>query len=68
MALSKESKERLKSLAVQILHRVDVASDGCHNSQHWDDECDNLSAPEGMSYVDWIEDAESKLLVAIENS
>lgn len=68
MALSKENKERLKNLAVQILARVDMAQRGCHNSQHWDDPDDNMGAPEGMSYEDWFEEAESKLLVAIENA
>jgi|TARA_R110002050_G_scaffold106937_7_gene217133 hypothetical protein len=68
MALSKENKKRLKDLATEILYRVDVASDGCHNSRDWDDAEDNMSAPEGMSYDDWLTDAEDKLLVAIENS
>ena len=68
MALSNEDKENLKRLAYNILCRVEIASDGCHNSQDWNDEEDNLSAPDGMSYIDWIEEAETMLILAIENA
>lgn len=63
--LSKKAKEELLYAASEILRRVDVASNGCHNIQHWDDAADNAGAPEGMSYEDWIEEAETLLLTKI---
>lgn len=59
--------DELKSLAVQILHRVEVAERGCHNTQDWYEAEANLGAPEGMSYWGWIEQAEEELIDAIES-
>jgi hypothetical protein len=55
----------LKRLANEILNRVDVASNGCHNSQDWYDADENSGAPDGMSYFDWIEQAQTDLIKAI---
>jgi hypothetical protein len=43
----------------EILHRVEIASKGQRNTEDWNN-CDtNLSCPDDMSYMEYIEDAES---------
>ena len=45
-----------KSIA-KIEHRLENAIRGQRNSDWWDDAEINLSAPKGMSYNDWIDEA-----------
>ena len=60
-------KEEIRQLAREILIRVDRARKGYHDSTYWGvDEEDCLGAPDGMTYDDWIEEAESNLLDAIQ--
>lgn len=62
-----EQKKRLFDLAQEILHRVEVAKCGTHNSQYWDDAEENMGAPDDLSYEDWIDEAETNLLKYIES-
>jgi hypothetical protein len=41
----------------QILDRVDAAASGQFNTQNWHSHEDNHSAPDGMDYWEWIEQA-----------
>jgi C4-dicarboxylate-specific signal transduction histidine kinase len=43
----------------EILHRVEIASKGQRNTEDWNN-CDtNLSCPDDMSYMEYIEEAET---------
>lgn len=68
MSLSKDNKIRLKQLATEILRRVATAREGNRDSFYWDCDRDNIGAPEGVCYDDWIEEAENALLKQIELS
>jgi hypothetical protein len=59
-----DKKELLYKVAA-ILHRVDEASNGARNTDDWHDKEDNMGAPKGLSYWEWIEQAESELNAAI---
>jgi hypothetical protein len=41
----------------QILDRLDDAASCQRNTDNWNDHKNNLSAPEGMDYWEWIEQA-----------
>ena len=47
-----------------IFRRVDIASSGQTNTDYWDDSAANLSAPDGMDYWEWIEQATNDALLA----
>ena len=59
-------KETVKRLIREISSRVDVAANGQTSTEMWQYAEDNLSAPEGMDYWDWIADAEKAALEAVE--
>ena len=59
-------KETVKRLIREISSRVDVAANGQTSTEMWQFADDNLSAPDGMDYWEWIEDAEKQALVAVE--
>lgn len=48
----------------EIFSRVDIAASGQNNTDYWSDEENNLSAPNGMDYWDWIEQATNDALLA----
>lgn len=48
----------------EIFSRVDIAASGQNNTDYWGDEEHNLSAPDGMDYWDWIEQATNDALFA----
>jgi len=60
------NKETLKILIKEIGARVDIAAHGQTSTEWWSYPEDNLSAPEGMDYWDWIYDAERKALKAVD--
>ena len=59
-------KDELKKAVLEILHRVDEAGRGARNVDDWYDAEDNYGAPEGVSYNEWIEEAQYKALALIE--
>ena len=61
------NKTELIDLAKEICRRVDVAANGQRSTDNWSYADENLSAPDGMDYWDWIEQAEANLLEAIES-
>lgn len=60
-----DCEDELVRAAQEVLGRVDIASNGFRNTDDWHDPVDNLSAPEGMSYWEWIQEAEDKLVKLI---
>lgn len=46
-----------------IFSRVDIAANGQTNTDYWDDAAANLSAPDGMDYWEWIEQATNDALI-----
>tara|TARA_R100001480_G_scaffold116934_3_gene116562 strand:+ start:133 stop:405 length:273 start_codon:yes stop_codon:yes gene_type:complete len=43
--------------ADEIFNRIEVAINGQRNTDRWSEHEINSSAPEGMDYLDWIEEA-----------
>ncbi len=43
--------------ADEIFNRIEIAINGQRNTDDWSDPKVNLSAPEHMDYLDWIEEA-----------
>ena len=48
----------------EIFSRVDIAANGQVSTSYWSDAEINLSAPDGMDYWDWIEQATNDALLA----
>lgn len=61
------SKTALISAVRTILERVEIAARGCNNTNGWDDPEDNLGAPDGLSYWDWIEAAEAEAVALMDS-
>ena len=59
-------KEALINLVKEIQNRVEIAAKGQRHTDDWNEEYLNLSAPDGMDYWSWIDDAEQKAIAAIE--
>lgn len=53
-----ELKEKIKD----IFRRVDIAANGQVSTSYWGDADINLSAPDGMDYWEWIEQASNNAL------
>tara|TARA_R110002051_G_C8689633_1_gene492827 strand:- start:763 stop:1158 length:396 start_codon:yes stop_codon:yes gene_type:complete len=53
-----ELKEKIKD----IFSRVDIAANGQISTSYWSDADNNLSAPDGMDYWEWIEQASNEAL------
>ena len=60
--MNSTKRKLLRSKALEILARVDIASNGQRCTDDWHDEACNLSSPDGMTYSEWIEEAENDLL------
>lgn len=56
--------DNIRNKILNITGRVEIAAKGQRNTDDWHDAEDNLSAPDNMSYWDWIEDAEKDALYA----
>ena len=58
----------IKIRAAEILNRVNIAANGQVSTSNWSEADINLSAPDGMDYWDWIEQAHDDAQLACDSA